>query len=173
MNKFLIYLILVSISSILFGCNKDDKSRDSSKFYPKEKFSVIEATLNNGRPLVGSINMAYKNYPYKEKYTWCLKVYIGLDTTKLYENGLPLPEESKIANQLEDELMSAIKKLSIAHYVGHIFNDTFLDFYVYLSDPEIIHNYLQTQINKDVLSRGFGYEINQDPNWETVKPFFK
>ncbi len=172
MNKFLVYLILVSSPLILFGCNKEDKSSDSSKIYPKEKFSVIEATLDNGNPLVGSINMSYKNYSNKENYIWCLKVYIALDTTKIYKNGLPLPDESQIAIQLEDELIAEIKKLSIAHYIGHIFNDTFLDFYIYLNEPEKVHKYLQTQINKDGLIRGFGYEINQDPNWEIVKPFF-
>jgi len=172
MHKFLILIILATMPSILVGCNKEDKSRDTSKIYPKENFSVIEGTLDNGISLVGSINLAYENYSRKENYVWCLKVYIALDTSNLYKNGLPLPEESQIAIQLEDVLMTEIKKLSVAHYIGHIFNDTFLDFYVYLNEPEKVHKYLQTQINKDGLIRGFGYEINQDPNWKTVKPFF-
>jgi len=66
-----------------------------------------------------------------------------------------------------------IKKIATAHYIGHLFYDTFLDVYIYLSEPEKVHQYLQTQINKEGLIRGFGYEINQDPKWTIVEGFLK
>jgi hypothetical protein len=106
-------------------------------------------------------------------YPWCLKIVIGLNLDQVYENGLPYPDESKIAIKLEDELIAKIQQISVAHYIGHVFNDTFLDIYIYLPDPKEIHNYLQTQINKEGLIRGFGYEINKDQEWETVKVFLK
>ena len=81
--------------------------------------------------------------------------------------------ESQIAIRLEDELMEQIKTMATAHYIGHLFNDTFLDVYVYLDDPRKVHDFLQTQINKEGLTRGFGYEINQDPQWAIVKGLLK
>jgi hypothetical protein len=42
-----------------------------------------------------------------------------------------------------------------------------------LANPESVHKYLQTQVNKEGLIRGFGYEINQDPNWTFVQEFIK
>ena len=117
--------------------------------------------------------MAYKTYDKKAKYPWCLKIAIGLELANLFENGLPKREESAIANKLEDELLENIQKLTTAHYVGHLFNNTFLDVYIYLDDPEKVHNYLQTQVNKEGLSRGFGYEINEDPAWTTTAGFMK
>ncbi len=157
--------------SNLFGCGQNNKS-ESNDVFLKENFSVVEAKIGD-KPVIGSFNMAYKTYDKKEKYPWCLKISIGLDLDNLYENGLPKNEESAIANKLEDELIAEIQKLTTAHYVGHLFYDTFLDVYVYLDEPEKVHKYLQTQTNKEGLIRGFGYEINQDPKWTTADGFLK
>ena len=100
-----------------------------------------------------------KNYDKKNKYKWCLTISMALDLANLFDNGLPKDSESVIANKLEDELLSEINKLATAHYIGHLFNDTFLDIYIYLDDPEKVHQFLQTQINKEGLTRGFKYEI--------------
>jgi len=161
----------MGLLSVLFGCSQTSKTGAIDTF-PKESFSVIEAKIGE-KPVIGSFNMAYKTFDKKSKYPWCLKIVIGLNLENLYENGLPKDEESAIANKLEDELLIEIKKLAMAHYIGHLFNDTFLDVYVYLDNPEKVHQYLQTQVNKAGLIRGFGYEINQDPTWTTVSGFLK
>lgn len=164
-------IIMTTFLSTIFGCGQKGKP-ESKDIFPAESFSVVEATLNN-KPVIGSFNMAYKNYDKKAKYPWCLKIAIGLDLENLFDNGLPKDSESAIANKLEDDLFAEIKKLATAHYIGHLFNDTFLDVYIYLDDPKKVHDYLQTQINKEGLVRGFGYEINQDPQWTTVSGFLK
>jgi hypothetical protein len=169
--KQIVIIIMASFLSTLFGCGQNGNS-DKKDIFPKESFSIVEATLKN-KPIIGSINMAYKNYDQKAKYSWCLKIAIALDTSNLFANGLPKDSESAVANKLEDELLAEIKKIATAHYLGHIFNDTFLDVYIYLDDPEKVHNFLQTQVNKLGLVRGFGYEIKQDPKWEIVGVFLK
>jgi hypothetical protein len=140
---------------------------DNEDIFPEESFSAVVAQIGD-QPVVGSFNMAYKTYNKKASYPWCLKIAIGLDLDNLYENGLPNFEETTIANKLEDELLAEIQKITTAHYIGHLFNDTFLDVYIYLDPPQKVHQYLQTQINKEGLIRGIGYEINEDPNWATV-----
>ena len=118
--------------------------------FPKENFVVLEATLTNNKPVIGSFNVAYEKYSYKASYPWCLEISIGLDLENVNEDGLPNnQEESSIVNKLEDELVSEIKKITTAHYIGHLFNDTFLDVYIYLDDPEKVHNFLQIQTNKE------------------------
>jgi len=161
---------MTTFLTTLFGCGQKSKT-ENKDIFPPESFSVVQATLSN-KPVIGSFNMAYKNYDKKAKYLWCLTISIALDTANLFENGLPKDNESAIANKLEDELLSEIKKIATAHYIGHLFNDTFLDIYIYLDNPEKVHQFLQTQINKEGLARGFRYEINQDPQWTTVKGFF-
>ena len=161
----------MGLFSALLGRGQQNKDNNKD-IYPGENFSVLEGKIGD-KPVIGSFNMAYKNYSKKASYPWCLKIAIGLDLGHLFENGLPKKEESEIANRLEDELMANIKKLGTAHYVGHLFNDTFLDVYIYLADPESVHKYLQIQVNKEGLIRGFGYEINEDPKWTTVQGFMK
>jgi len=167
--KFKILLSTMGFLSALFGHGQGNESRN---VFPKESFSVLEGTIGD-KPVVGSFNMAYKTYDKKAKYPWCLKIAIGLELENLFENGLPKQDESAIANKLENELLENIQKLTTAHYVGHLFNDTFLDVYIYLDGPEKVHNYLQTQVNKEGLIRGFGYEINEDPAWTTTAGFMK
>ncbi|MTI23282.1 DUF695 domain-containing protein [Fulvivirga sp. RKSG066] len=139
---------------------------------PKENFSVVEGKVGD-KQVIGSFKMTYKRYDKKAKYPWCLKIAIALEFDNLYENGLPKKEESEIAIGLEEDLLSDIHKLGTAHYIGHLFYNTFLDVYIYLSDSESAHKYLQTQVNKEGLIRRFGYEINEDPEWTIVQGFMK
>jgi hypothetical protein len=166
-------ILTMGFLTTLFGCAQNNRNQtESSDTFPKESFSVVEAKIGD-KPVIGSFNMAYKTYDKKAKYPWCLKIAIGLDLDNLFESGLPKNEESAIANKLEDDLLAEIQKITTAHYIGHLFNDTFLDVYIYLDDPEKVNNYLQTQTNKEGLIRGFGYEINEDPKWTTVEGFLK
>ena len=91
---------MVSILFSVLGCrNNKIYKKDNSDIYPKENFSVVEATFN-GKPEIGSFNMAYKNFRDKANFPWCLNLHIELDSKNLYANGLPLPDETKIANKL-------------------------------------------------------------------------
>lgn len=161
----------MGLLSTLFGC-RNGNNNQGSDIFPPQKFSVVEANLGD-KPGIGSFNSAYKPYNKKARYPWCLRIAIGLDLDNLYENGLPKEKESAIANRLEKELLSEIQKIATAHYIGHIFNDTFLDVYIFLDDPEKVHEYLQTEINKEGLVRGFGYEIKEDPKWKTIEGLLK
>ena len=128
-------LIIASLLSTLFGVGQTKAPNNSNGIYPKDSFCVVQTTLDD-KPVIGSFNRAYKNYEGKANYPWCLTISITLDPANLYEYGLPKDIESAIANKLEDELVTEIRKLTTAHYIGHLFNDTFLDIYLYLDDPE-------------------------------------
>ena len=160
---------MISLFLTLFGCIQINKT-DKKDIFPKEKFVIWDTTID-GNPVVGTFNVAYKDYNQKTKYPWCLKISIALNLDNLFENGLPKNVESDIAYKLEHELVDEIQKITVAHYLGHLFNDTFLDIYIYLDNPEKVNKYLQTQINKEGLIRGFGYKIEMDSIWEKVKDF--
>ncbi|MEN0055559.1 MAG: DUF695 domain-containing protein [Mucilaginibacter sp.] len=161
------------ISSLLLLIAFVSKGQNKSSIFPPENFSVVKANLENGKPVIGSINMAYKSYEQKNAYPWCLTLNIALELKNVDKNGLPTKSESDIANKFEDELFNQIKKLTTAHYIGHLYNDSFLDIYIYLQEPKKVHEYLQSQVNKKGITRGFGYEIKQDPNWSTVQSLLK
>ncbi len=163
-------IMFASLVSLVFGSVA--KGAGPQETFPDEKFMVLEGKID-GKPVIGSFNAAYKNYAYRKKFSWCLRLSIALDEGALYANGLPKGEEIAVANKLEDELVEGIKSLTVAHYLGHLFNDAFLHVYMYFEDPEAVHQYLQSQVNKEGLVRGFAYEIQQDPQWLIAAPFIK
>jgi len=167
MNNALRLLILSFLLLLTNSC----RSQNKTSYKVPEKFSVLEAKLLNGKPVVGSFNMAYKNYNLKSQYNWCLKISIALELKNVTSKGLPTTSESTIANKFEEEIISEIRKITNIQYVGHLYNDTFLDIYVYLNNPEKVNSYLKKKVDEQGIPRGFGYQINQDPHWDIVKPF--
>jgi len=165
------YIALTALLVLFISTNC--KPQNKSSIFPPEKFSVVEAKLQNGKPVVGSMNMAYKNYDKKAQYSWCLVINIALELKNVSPNGLPVKAESDIVNKFEDQLLDEIKKLTTAHYIGHLYNDSFLDIYIYLDDPKKVATYLQSQVNKKGITRGFAYKIEQDPDWSTVQHLLK
>lgn len=159
---------MLSFLSSIFTSKAQDKT-----IFPAEKFSLLEAKLVDGRPMIGSVNSAYKSYKNKKAYPWCLQIHIALDLENVKSNGLPLKTELDIANRFEDDLIKGVSKLATVHYIGHIYNDSFLDVYVYLDKPEKVNEYLQKRVNEPNIKRGFAYEMKQDADWITVTPFLK
>jgi len=54
-----------------------------------------------------------------------------------------------------------------------MYNDTFLDVYIYLDNPEKVHKYLQSQINRKDITRPIAYEIKKDAGWNNIEAFMK
>ena len=162
-------IIIASFLTSVFGC----KGQNRTPVYPKESFSVVKGELANGKPLIGSINMAYKNYDKKSDYPWCLELNIALNLDGVYENGLPHQDESDVANKFEDQLIENLKKVATIHYIGHMYNDSFLDIYIYLDNPETANDYLKQEVNKAGITRSFSYKIKKDTDWLTVQKLFR
>ncbi|MGN6178814.1 MAG: DUF695 domain-containing protein [Mucilaginibacter sp.] len=141
--------------------------------YPKKKISVVQGKLIDGKPFMGSVNMAYKNYAKKNNYPLCLEISIALNSTSVYENGLPHQSELNIVNSFGGKLLQDIKKVAIVHPIAHIYNDNFLDIYMYLNKPEQVNGYLKQEINKAGVTRPFSYKISKDSEWLTVQRLFR
>ena len=147
-------------------------AEEAPKLFPAESFAILQAEVE-GRAVLGSVNKGYKKYSRKAEFPWSLHIGIALTEGTLQQNGLPDNDETNVAYEVEDELLAAIKKIHTAHYVGHVFNDGFLDVYVYLPEPKNVHEYLQGRIAGSDLKRGIGYEIHNDPTWERVAMFLE
>lgn len=163
---------MASFFSSFFGRNEQAKGGEKSDLFPTDSFSLLQGE-SDGKAVMGSVNKGYRNYDRKSEFPWCLHIGIALAKNSLQSNGLPKDDEIEIAYKQEDELVDEIKKIETAHFIGHLFNDGYLDAYLYLPEPKKVHDFLQTQINKEGLLRGFGYEINEDPNWDRVGVFIQ
>lgn len=161
---------MASFFSSLFGSSEQKGNSEETSVFPADSFSILQGE-SEGKSVMGSVNKGYRNYNRKAEFPWCLHIGIALAANSLQSNGLPKDEEIEMAYKQEDELVNEIKKIETAHYIGHLFNEGYLDVYLYLPDPKKVHDYLQTQINKAGILRGFSYEINKDPEWDSVAAF--
>lgn len=142
---------------------------NSTNAQPEDNWYLVDARLKDGRPAVGRVNGIYCDFPDKALFPWSLRLNIGLNLDDTRADGLPLSQERKIAQKFEDELIAGIHRQSTVHYVGHLYNDSFLDVYLYVADPDAVHAYLQKRIEDKDHTRGFGYEMTKDPHWKEVE----
>jgi len=162
-------IIFISLLLPVFGYRWQKRSA----VYPKGNFSIVQGKLSDGKPFIGSVNMAYKGYAEKVNYPWCLEISIALDSGGVYENGLPRQSESNIVNEFDDRLLEHLKEVATVHYIAHIYNDNFLDIYMYLDEPEQANAYLKQEVNKEGVTRPFSYRISKDNEWKTVQRLFR
>ncbi|MBI1307468.1 MAG: DUF695 domain-containing protein [Bacteroidetes bacterium] len=155
--------------------NKKGKKKLSSdnsvNIYPVESFYMWESTMVDGKPAIGMFNYGYAHFSLKHNYPWFLKIAIALDLESIDERGLPIEDELRTARELEDELIMNLKKITTVHYIGHLFNDSFLDIFCYLLEPKLVHDWLQKGINNEIFIRGIGYDICEDFEWDKVNYF--
>ncbi|MES2388658.1 MAG: DUF695 domain-containing protein [Bacteroidota bacterium] len=172
MPTLLRYSLLTIIACLFLACSSAPKKPEGKYFYPPEFFSVFQGELNK-KPTVGSFNVGYKDYNYREAYPWCLKLAFKLDKKGLFPNDLPMQPESDSAYALESEYLVRIRSLGPAHFIGHLFNDGYIDIYVYLEKPDAVRAYLQARQNSHNSRREFEFEIVNDPEWSSVRRFLK
>ncbi|SFE85151.1 hypothetical protein [Spirosoma endophyticum] len=58
----------------------------------EENFSLFKTTDSNGDYVVFTINADYKNYEYKEDYSWCLSILVDIESSE----GYPTSEEAEL-----------------------------------------------------------------------------
>lgn len=163
---------MASFFSSLFRRSGQAGSEEKTNVFPPERFSILQG-VSDGKAVMGSANKGYKDYGRKSEFPWCLHIGVTLAPDSLQANGLPKDDEIEIAYKQEDELVDKIKNIETAHFIGHLFNDGYLDVYLYLPESGKVRDYLETQINKRGLLRSFIYEINEDPNWDSVNGFIE
>ena len=160
----------MAILGLFWNC-KDSKKEDFKVTYPEENLGIIKAKYSDGSIAIGAFNRGYKDYAEKSNYPWSLKINMELNSENCNPNGLPLADENKLVNKLEDELVENMAKISPIHNVGHLFNSNHLDIYLYVRDKKKINEWLKMEIKKENLTRSFTYELISDKKWETTENF--
>lgn len=145
----------------------------SSAQVVEEQFAVVDGEFENGVKIIGTINMAYKEFQDKRTYPWCLHIVVELDQDSLFVNKLPLRSESTLAYALEDELVAGVKKIATTQFIGHVFYDGMMDIFLYLKAPEVVNQYLQIKTAGTGHVRGYSFEISEDPEWLKVASYLK
>jgi hypothetical protein len=136
---------------------------------PEENYRVIEATGNEGKPVLAVIDAGFKNWEYRSAYPWLTQIDIDF---KGNESGLPDDKQLKDLQQIEDELAERLEGAKLAFLIGHETHDGLRAIYFYTDKyypvSKIVHDYLQSTAYKyDIV-----FHIRKDKYWKNMAFFF-
>jgi hypothetical protein len=134
-----------------------------------DSYSSLEATLNNGLPLVAIINTTLLDWDSKASHPWILKVEIKFDGSK--NNGMPDNNTYEQLNSFEDEIMAELKDFEGYLNIGRQTADSERIIYFACKDfrkpSKLLHNLTKKYSDKLDLS----YDLYKDKYWQSFERF--
>lgn len=133
-----------------------------------DSYNSLEATLNNGKPLLAIVNSALLDWDSKASHPWILKVEIKY---KGNENGMPDKETYELMNMFEDELMLELKDSEGYLNVGRQTADSSREIYFACKDFRLPSKIL-TKFQSEYKNRlNVDYDIYKDKYWQSFNRF--
>lgn len=150
-----------------------EKYKNIKNYDKDEKFSIFEARLQNGLPLIAAINTSLLEYDSKASYPWVSVLKIQYDGKS--NNGLPEKRDYERLTEIEEKLIEELKSENGHLYIGRENADNVKETYFASKDfrepskvfSRIIHSHpeykMSVEIYKDKYWQSFErYNINQN-----------
>jgi hypothetical protein len=134
-----------------------------------DSYSSLEATLNNGLPLIAIINTTLLDWDGKASHPWILKVEIKYDGSN--NNGMPDNNTYELLNSFEDEIMFELKDFEGYLNIGRQTADSERIFYFACKDFRKPSKLLHLLTNKYSGNLEFTYDIYKDKYWQSFERF--
>ena len=133
-----------------------------------DSYISLEATLNNGKPLLAIVNSALLDWDSKASHPWILTIEIKF---KGNENGMPDKETYELMNILEDNIMLELKDSEGYLNIGRQTADSSREIYLACKDFRVPSKVL-TRIQLDYKKRlNVDYDIYKDKYWKSFERF--
>lgn len=134
-----------------------------------DSYSSLEATLNNGKPLLAIVNSALLEWDRKASHPWILSVEIKYDGE--INNGLPDNETYQLLNKIEDEIMEELKDSDGFLNIGRQTADGAREIYFACKDfrkpSKVLHQLTKNYSNTITIS----FDIYKDKYWQSLNRF--
>ena len=135
----------------------------------EEKFSVLEAQLENGLPLISVMNMDLLNWQAKPSHPWIANLQIPYKSPEY--NGLPGKVLSDRFTLFEDAILSQLTDFKGHLYIGKQSGDHIRSYHFATKNfkqcAKIIHEF-QEKYKDDF---DIDFEIVKDKYWQTFEQF--
>ncbi|MDQ0592706.1 hypothetical protein QFZ37_001075 [Chryseobacterium ginsenosidimutans] len=145
-----------------------EKYKNVKDFGEEDAYTVFEAFLNNGLPLIATINATSLHYDSKASYPWIsiLKIeYKGEEN-----NGLPENEDYEKLNDIEDLALENLKNEYGNIYIGRESADNVREIYFASKDFRDTSKVLQ-KIISDYPEYKMSLEIYKDKYWQSFERY--
>jgi len=145
-----------------------EKYKDVKDFSEEDAYTVLEAVLNNGMPLIATMNTTSLKYDAKASYPWIsvLKIQYNGDGN----NGLPQNEDYENLNMIEETAFQNLKNDNGNLYIGRESADGVREIYFASKDFRSVSKILQ-KIIKDNPKYKMSLEIYKDKYWQSFERY--
>lgn len=129
-----------------------------------DSYSSLEATLNNGKPLLAIVNSVLLDWDRKASHPWILSIQIQYAAN---DNGMPDNDTYELMNDFEDAIMLELKDSQGYLNVGRETADGSRLLYFACKDFRLPSKVL-SQIQVDYMGKlDFDYDLYKDKYWVT------
>lgn len=145
-----------------------EKYKNVKNFDEEDKFSIFEASLQNGLPLIAAINTSLLEYDSKASYPWIsvLKTYYNGENN----NGFPEKDDYEKLTDIEEKLIEELKNENGHLYIGRESADNIKETYFASKDfrepSKVFH-----KIMKDNPEYKMSLEIYKDKYWQSFERY--
>lgn len=145
-----------------------EKYKDLQTFENEDQFSLLEATLENGMPLMATVNASLLKYDAKASYPWISVMKISYDGSN--NNGFPEEKDYNTMNIIEDYAAEILTPENGHLYIGRETADSCKSIYFASKDfrqPSKVFD----QIIKDNPQYKISLEIYKDKYWQSFEHY--
>ncbi len=135
----------------------------------KDIYSSLEATLNNGLPLIAIVNTTLLDWESKASHPWILKIEIIYDGRN--NNGMPDNATYELLNKFEDEITLKLKDSEGYLNIGRQTANSERIIYFACQDFRKPSKLLHQLINKYSGQIDFTYDLYKDKYWRSFERF--
>ena len=146
-----------------------EKYEDSTYNAEGDDYSILEARLKSGLPMVAVINRNVLTWESKASHPWILKVESKYNSKG--GQGMPNDEELAVLNELEDDMVNKLKDyegyLHIGRQTGNNARQTFFACKDFRYPSKVLYK-LQKKFAQQL---EIDYEIYKDKYWQTFEMY--
>ena len=132
-------------------------------------FSSLEATLNNGLPLIAIVDKTLLEWDNKASHPWMVTVKIKYDGKN--NNGFPNETMYKLLDEFEDEIAADLKDVDGYLNIGRETADNERVIFMACKDFRKPSRVLDAMMNKYKGKIDFTYSIFKDKYWKAVEMY--
>jgi len=134
----------------------------------EDTYSALEATLEDGKPLIAVVNTALLNWDRKASHPWILAIEINYHGNK---SGMPDNKTYALLNEMEDELMLELKDEDGYLNIGRQTADHVKEIYFACKGfrhPSIVITQFQERYKGKL---DIDYHLYKDKYWKSLEHF--
>lgn len=145
-----------------------EKYEENYHYSDQDQFTMYEAELENGLPLIASMNTSLLHWDNKPSHPYIARVLIPYESDS---NGMPTQETFDLTNAFEDSLIQELPAEKGYLHIGRQTGDSMKEIYFVAKEFRELSKTIQQNIEAFSPDLNIFYEIYKDKYWQTFERY--